>query len=85
MRRLAEEDIKLSDGKLVPKGTSLLVFNETMWDPSVYPNPETFILLKYDIKLAKGCKPTMRMNGLSMNADYFAKVSVKRRQEETLL
>jgi hypothetical protein len=42
MRRLALEDIKLSDGTLIPKGSSLLVSSHKMWDPDVYPNPETF-------------------------------------------
>ncbi|GFF24895.1 aldehyde reductase 1 [Aspergillus lentulus] len=42
MRRLALKDIKLSDGTLIPKGSSLLVSSHKMWDPDVYPNPETF-------------------------------------------
>lgn len=42
MRRLASADIQLSDGTLLPKGTSLLVSGERMRDPDVYPDPETF-------------------------------------------
>lgn len=42
MRRLAEENIKLSDGTLIPKGSVISVSSDTMWDPSIYPNPEVY-------------------------------------------
>ncbi|GES61623.1 cytochrome P450 [Aspergillus terreus] len=42
MRRLASEDVKLSDGTIIPKGSSLFVSSDNMWDPSVYPDPEKF-------------------------------------------
>ncbi|RHZ62804.1 putative cytochrome P450 monooxygenase [Aspergillus thermomutatus] len=138
MRRVAQDDIKLSDGTLIPKGSDILVSSHKMWDPAVYPNPETFdpyrflrlretpghetsaqlvspspehlgfgygkhacpgrffaanevkialchILLKYDFKLADGCKPTVRKNGIALNSDPLAKLIVRRRQEEIFL
>ncbi|KAL5365631.1 cytochrome P450 [Aspergillus floccosus] len=42
MRRLASEDVKLSDGTIIPKGSNLFVSSGNMWDPSVYPDPEKF-------------------------------------------
>ncbi|GKZ18178.1 hypothetical protein AbraIFM66951_000351 [Aspergillus brasiliensis] len=42
MRRFAHEDVKLSDGTILPKGTISVLINEAMWDPTVYPDPETF-------------------------------------------
>ena len=135
MRRLAEEDIKLSDGTIIPKGETIFVSSNRMWDPTVYDEPTTFdpyrflklreipgretssqlvspspehmafgfgkhacpgrffaanevkialchILLKYDFRLAEGYTPTVRKTGLGMNADPFAKISIKRRKEE---
>ncbi|KAJ5104702.1 hypothetical protein NUU61_002049 [Penicillium alfredii] len=42
MRRLASEPIQLSDGNKIPKGTSLMVSGDWMWDPTFYENPDTF-------------------------------------------
>lgn len=42
MRRLAEQNIKLSDGTLIPKGAIISVSSDSMWDPDIYPNPETY-------------------------------------------
>lgn len=135
MKRLAEEDIKLSDGTIIPKGETIFVSGNRMWDPTVYPDPMTFdpyrflklretpghetsaqlvspsvehmafgygkhacpgrffaanevkialchILLKYDFRLAEGCIPKVRKIGLGLNADPFATVSIRRREEE---
>ena len=42
MRRHVLEDVKLSDGTLIKKGSDLLVSGTRMWDPNFYPNPEVF-------------------------------------------
>ncbi|KAL4956125.1 cytochrome P450 [Aspergillus filifer] len=42
MNRIALEDIVLSDGTTLEKGTTLCVSNEKMWDEDIYPDPETF-------------------------------------------
>lgn len=42
MRREAEDTIKLNDGTIIPKGTSLVVANDRMWDSTYYDSPETF-------------------------------------------
>lgn len=42
MRRLAMKSVTLSDGTIIPKGTSIFVSGERMWDPKYYPNPDTF-------------------------------------------
>ncbi|EDN04903.1 conserved hypothetical protein [Histoplasma mississippiense (nom. inval.)] len=42
MRRLAEEDIELSDKTFIPKGELIVVACDKMWDPDTYPNPSTF-------------------------------------------
>ncbi|RHZ72917.1 hypothetical protein CDV55_104642 [Aspergillus turcosus] len=43
------------------------------------------ILLKYDFKLADGCKPTVRKSGISLNSDPSAKLVIRWRQEEIAL
>ncbi|RSL80435.1 hypothetical protein CEP52_017386 [Fusarium oligoseptatum] len=40
MTRLALADVKLSDGTLIPKDSSLTVSSHRMWDPEVYDNPD---------------------------------------------
>ncbi|OJJ38075.1 hypothetical protein ASPWEDRAFT_24048 [Aspergillus wentii DTO 134E9] len=42
MARLVTEDVQLSNGTVLSKGTSVLVSGQRMWDPTVYPDPETF-------------------------------------------
>nr|AWM98774.1 steroid 11-alpha-hydroxylase [Aspergillus ochraceus] len=42
MRRLAMKTVTLSDGTVILKGTSIFVSGEQMWDPEVYPDPDTF-------------------------------------------
>ncbi|KAE8150841.1 cytochrome P450 [Aspergillus avenaceus] len=42
MRRLTTNDIELSDRTKVPRGTSLMVSCEKMWDQEMYPEPDTF-------------------------------------------
>lgn len=42
MNRLAIQDLKLPDGTTIPKGTSLALSSQRMWDPAVYPEPEKF-------------------------------------------
>ncbi|EEQ86913.2 cytochrome P450 monooxygenase [Blastomyces dermatitidis ER-3] len=39
------------------------------------------ILLKYDIKLAEGYEPRILPNGLSLNSDHMARISIRRREE----
>lgn len=40
LRRINSEDIHFSDGTFVPKGSSIAVSAQRMWDPEVYPKPE---------------------------------------------
>lgn len=42
MKRYATEDLSLSGGMTVPKGTVLGVSTDNMWDESVYPDARTF-------------------------------------------
>lgn len=42
MRRYAWEDIPLSDGKLIPKGTSIAIAPIPMLDEAIYPDPLKF-------------------------------------------
>ncbi|KAK1477424.1 cytochrome P450 [Colletotrichum tamarilloi] len=41
-RRVMEDGVKLSDGTVLPKTTGVAVSSANMWDPEIYPNPETF-------------------------------------------
>ncbi|KAH6843331.1 cytochrome P450 [Chaetomium sp. MPI-CAGE-AT-0009] len=40
MRRIASENIRLSDGTFVPKNGGLAVSAQRMWDPKTYDNPD---------------------------------------------
>lgn len=40
MNRVATEDVKLSDGTIISKGTGILVSSQRMWDPEVFDEPE---------------------------------------------
>ncbi|KAM6512152.1 hypothetical protein FSOLCH5_009871 [Fusarium solani] len=40
MMRLALDDVKLSDGTVIPKNTGVAVSSHRMWDPSLHPNPD---------------------------------------------
>lgn len=42
MRRFAQEDVTLSDGTVLPKGSISVLTTEAMRDPTIYPDPETF-------------------------------------------
>ncbi|KAJ5991634.1 hypothetical protein N7499_004048 [Penicillium canescens] len=42
LRRIAEEDVELSDGTKIAKGTSLFIPTDWMRDANFYENPETF-------------------------------------------
>ncbi|GLA07505.1 hypothetical protein AnigIFM60653_008736 [Aspergillus niger] len=42
MRRFAQEDVTLSDGIVLPKGSISVLTTEAMRDPNIYPDPETF-------------------------------------------
>ncbi|KAL4981326.1 cytochrome P450 [Aspergillus falconensis] len=42
MRRMATNDITLSDGTFLPKGTSLSVSCENHWNPQIYSDPGTY-------------------------------------------
>ncbi|EZG00764.1 hypothetical protein H106_08792 [Trichophyton rubrum CBS 735.88] len=42
MKRYVKESITLSDGLVVPKGTSISVSSHVHWDESVYPEPNKF-------------------------------------------
>lgn len=42
MQRVATADLRLSDGTFIPKGTSLAVSSNRMWDSEIYPNPLEF-------------------------------------------
>lgn len=42
MARVAREDVELHDGKVIPKGDTMLVSCDRMWDEDVYPEPLKF-------------------------------------------
>ncbi|KAK7402713.1 hypothetical protein QQX98_011535 [Neonectria punicea] len=47
MHRRAMEDIELSDGTKIARGSATAVSAEKMWDPTVYPNPNEFDGYRY--------------------------------------
>lgn len=136
MARKAENNVKLSDGTVIPKGDIILVSCSKMWDPTIYPDPEKFdpyrflklrevsveneslgqfvspspqhmgfgfgkhacpgrffaaaemkvilchVIMKYDFKLSEGCTPRILKSGMRLSADPWAKIAIRRRQEE---
>ena len=42
MQRLALSKVILSDGSTIPRGAKVVTTTETMVDPTIYTNPETF-------------------------------------------
>lgn len=47
MNRKAKEDVTLSDGTVIARGTSIFVSAERMWDEKVYENPLEFDGYRY--------------------------------------
>lgn len=135
MRRMAMEDITLSEGTFIPCGTMLLVYTNKFQNPDVYPNPDQFdpyrfyemrqipgkenlaqfvttspehmgfshgqhscpgrffaanetkillchLLLKYDIRLAKGSPVDSVAFGFALIPNPKARIEVRRRKEE---
>ncbi|TDZ53008.1 Cytochrome P450 monooygenase 1 [Colletotrichum trifolii] len=41
-RRVMEDNVKLSDGSLLPRTTGVAVSSAKMWDPEIYPDPDSF-------------------------------------------
>ncbi|KAK4183892.1 cytochrome P450 [Podospora australis] len=55
MRRIAEAPITLSDGTFIPKSHAIGVSASRMWDPAVYPEPETWKGKRfYDLRSSTG-------------------------------
>ena len=42
MRRVALEDVILSDGTILPKGDMIALSTHNLRDPDLYPNPDTW-------------------------------------------
>ncbi|CAI0655726.1 unnamed protein product, partial [Colletotrichum noveboracense] len=41
-RRVMEDNVKLSDGSVLPRTTGVAVSSANMWDPEIYPSPDKF-------------------------------------------
>lgn len=71
MMRLAVEDVKLSDGTLIPKNTGLGVSSHRMWDPAVYPNPDQWKGTRfYEMRDEPGKQNSSQL--VSTSPDYLA-------------
>jgi cytochrome P450 len=42
LERVALKDTVLPDGKVIPRGSHIMVDSTDLWDPEVYPNPDEF-------------------------------------------
>lgn len=42
LERSALVDTPLPDGKVIPRGSHIMVDSTGLWDPSVYPNPDQY-------------------------------------------
>ena len=40
MRRIASDNVELSDGTFIPRGSAIAVSAHSMWDPEVYDKPQ---------------------------------------------
>ncbi|EKG09548.1 Cytochrome P450 [Macrophomina phaseolina MS6] len=47
MKSVALQDVRLSDGKEIPKGSLIAVSAHEMWEPSNYENPDAFDGYRY--------------------------------------
>ncbi len=126
----------LPDGKVIPRGSHIMVDVTDLWDPAVYPSPDQFdgyrflrksqegdkssqfvqsgpdfyvfgggrhicpgrlfasnelklalahVLLKYEIRLAKGCKPKNLQMGFYVVVDPSTRLEVRRRGGSAVL
>ncbi|GAB1310987.1 Ent-kaurene oxidase [Madurella fahalii] len=42
LERIASKDTALPDGKVIPRGSHIMVDSTDLWNPAVYPNPNQF-------------------------------------------
>ena len=47
MARVAKQKVTLSDGTVFPAGSSILVMNDQLHDPNIYPEPDNFDPYRY--------------------------------------
>ena len=71
MVRVALDDIKLSDGLEIPKGTKILVSCHNMWDSRVYNNADQFNGYRfYELRKLAGQENSAQL--VSTSANHFA-------------
>lgn len=56
LERTALKDTALPDGKVIPRGSHIMVDSTDLWNPSVYPNPDEFDPRRFLRKREEGDK-----------------------------
>ncbi|KAK3901909.1 cytochrome P450, partial [Staphylotrichum tortipilum] len=130
LERIASNDTALPDGRVIPRGSHIMVDATGLWNPAVYPSPDQFdghrflrrsqdgdkssqfvqsspdynvfgggrhicpgrffasnelklalayVLLKYEIRLAKGCEPKNPQHGFYGMVDPSTQLEVRRK------
>ncbi|KAH8691177.1 cytochrome P450 [Talaromyces proteolyticus] len=68
MNRIASNDVQLSDGTRIPRGTTLFVSNDRMWDPTFHTDPETFDAYRFlKMRQVPGHETSAQLVSLSPN------------------
>lgn len=70
MRRYATEDVPLSDGKLIPKGSSIAIAPIPMEDERIYPNASKFDGYRFLRKREEGGADQGIHQASSTNPDF---------------
>lgn len=71
MRRVVEQDVKLSTGLVLKKGTGVIVDSYRMWDPNVHENPDEWDGYRF-LKLRSQPGKENKAQLVSTSADHIA-------------
>lgn len=71
LERKVVHDVKLPNGQVLPRGTSISVPTSHLLDPDIYTSPEQFDGYRYAKLRQKGAKWTSSSSAVSISIDHF--------------